>query len=378
MNCPKCDQQNDDAAQVCSACGSDLLQASAPPQRSDVKTCELAVSSCFLGLVAVVQFLFGGLLPPLLVLCGIIFAILALALGIAALVSIEKSYGRLVGRGFAAIGITIPVAAFFLAGGYAALTRPRSVAYRMYCGTNLSGIGKAMLIYSSDYDDELPRAGGRNSKWGSTPNWQANTAAEAYGLNDGPGQASISANFYLLVKYAEVEPEKLFCRGDKETTEFTLAKYKIRNKELVDLWDFGPDPSKHCGYTYHIPYGPYSLTSSSDPGLAVAADRNPWLDTHAQRARPVTDWTRFDPNGTRESTKLGNAITHQNDGQNVLFIDGHTSFEKQSFCGLNDDNIYTVQNGTDVKKGALPTLTSQPANKSDSLLVHDPPRGGGE
>ena len=34
---------------------------------------------------------------------------------------------------------------------------------RMPCGTDLSGIGKAILIYSNDYQDELPRAGGGGS-----------------------------------------------------------------------------------------------------------------------------------------------------------------------------------------------------------------------
>lgn len=381
MNCPKCNRENDHDAQICSACGSDLLQASGPPQRPDVKISELAVASCTFGLLAVVSFLLAVRLPTsvrIFVLPSIISAILALVLGIVGLVCIEKSYGRLTGKGFAAIGITIPVAAFFLVGGYTALTRPRCVAYRLYCGTNLSGIGKAMLIYSNDYDDELPRAAGLNSKWGTTPNWQGVTAAEAYGLKDGPGQATISANFYLLVKYAEVTPKSFICIHDKKTTEFTLAKYKIRDKDMVDLWDFGPDPSKHCSYTYHLPYGKYPLSASSDPGLAVAGDRNPWLASPSRNARSAKDFQAFDPNGTRESTKRGNAFEHQDDGQNVLFVDGHTSFEKTSACGVDGDNIYTSHNGTDIRRGTPPTLTSQPANKADSLLVHDPPEGAEE
>ncbi len=377
MKCPKCNHENDPDAQICSACGSDLLQASAPPRRPDVKISELAVSSCLLAVLAVVLFFlftfFVG--PSFFGLCSVVLGILALILGIASLVCIEKSYGRLTGRAFAVIGIAIPVAIFFLIIAKSGLSRRRSTAYRLHCGTNLSRIGKAMFIYANDYDDQFPHAGGPNSKWGPTSDFQAATAAEAYGLNDGPGQASISANFYLLVKFAEVAPKSFLCIRDEGVSKFTLAEYEIRNKDLADLWDFGPDPSKHCSYTYHIPYGPYPLTTSSNPGLAVAADRNPWLDTPGRRARPVTDWTSFDPNGDRGSVKQGNAITHQNDGQNVLFADDHTNFEKTSACGINEDNIYTSQNGTDITKGALPTTTSQPANKTDSLLLHDPPKG---
>ncbi|MHC4741393.1 MAG: hypothetical protein ACYS8Z_05750 [Planctomycetota bacterium] len=383
MNCPKCSHENDPDASICSACGIELPQTSDPPGRLDVRVSQLGVSSFCLSLIAVFLLLFVEALhrevAAVFVLIGMVLAVLGFILGIGGLICIEKSYGRLGGRGFAAIGIAIPVIGFFLTGGFSALTRTRCVAYPMYCGTNLSGIGKAMLIYSNDYDDELPRAGGKNTKWGPTPNWQARTPAEAYGLGD--GQASISASLYLLVKYAEVTPKSFVCKGDvdkseggKSTTEFTLAEYNIGD-DIVNLHDFGPEPSKHCSYTYHLPYGEHRPTSSSDPGMAVAADRNPWLDTYARKARSAKDWSRFDPNGSRESIKLGNTFTHQGDGQNVLFIDGHTSFEKQPNCGVNGDNIYTSQEGIDIEKGALPTMTSRPESRNDSLLVHDPPKG---
>ncbi len=396
MKCPKCNRENDPDANIRSACGVKLPQASDAPQKIDIKVSKFAVASAVLGLLGVpCLFIYEraatlrGVPPaPEFGILFLITAVLAVVFGIAALTRIETSYGRITGRAYAAAGIAMPVVTFFLITFFVVMAAPRSVAYRLYCGTNLSGIGNAMLIYSNDYDDEFPRAGGKVSKWGPTPNWQAVTRAEAYGLTDGPGQASISANFYLLVKYDEVTPKSFICKGsqgsgkkkggDIGATEFALAKYKVRDKDIVDLWDFGPDPSKHCSYTYHIPYSPYPLTSSSDPSLAVAADRNPWQASPSRRARPLEDFQAFDPNGIRESIKRGNALEHQKDGQNVLFVDGHTTFEKQSFCGVNDDNIYTVQNETDIRRGIPPTLESQPADANDSLLVHDPPRGTGK
>jgi prepilin-type processing-associated H-X9-DG protein len=112
--------------------------------------------------------------------------------------------------------------------------------------------------------------------------------------------------------------------------------------------------------------------------MAVASDRNPWLDAPACRAKCVTDLTFLDPDSPTELLQRANTISHKGKGQNVLFVDGHTSFERQSFCGVNDDNIYTVQNGTDIRQGIPPTLESQPADANDSLLVHDPPRGTGK
>ena len=51
----------------------------------------------------------------------------------------------------------------------------------MVCGTKLSGIGKAMLIYANDYGDELPRAGGPSSQWtGRVADWTASDRGKAY------------------------------------------------------------------------------------------------------------------------------------------------------------------------------------------------------
>jgi len=253
-------------------------------------------------------------------------------------------------------------------------------AFRMTCGTNLAGIGKAMLIYANDYEDELPRAGGRNSIWGPVANWQAQDRYQAYRLSaDGSGgNASITSCFYLLVKYSEVTPKSFICTGDVGATEFRLAALPRgavpRTFELIDAWDFGPasESLKHCSYSYHVPFGPYALTTSAEPGFAVAADRNPWIDSPFAKAQ---DFSRFKPGGTNQQARLGNSVPHHQDGQNVLFLDSHVEFAKRPYCALEDDNIYTISGdptGGD-PWGTPPKLGSRPANRKDSLLVNDPP-----
>lgn len=385
MHCPKCSRENHDQAPTCLYCHYPLSYVPAIPPEQDVRTSRLAVASCILGVLSLPFFLMYGSmamqrygLPPVSILTYASFfsAILAVFLGLAALTCIEINYGRLSGRAFAAIGIAIPLIAFFLTAAHASLANMQRTTRRMTCATNLSGLGKAMLIYANDYDDELPRAGGPNSALGTTPDYQANTrnAAFGYDTKGSGGQVSMSANFYLLVKYAEVTPKSFRCDRDPAFKEFKLADYNIRNKDLVDLWDFGPDPAKHVSFSYHVPYGNYALTISNLPNMAVAADRNPWLPSPAGQ-RSKTDFQAFDPNGTRQVIKRANALYHNGDGQNVLFIDAHTSFEREPFCGVKDDNIYTPQTATDIRKGALPTLTTQPANRTDSLLLNDPPKG---
>jgi prepilin-type N-terminal cleavage/methylation domain-containing protein len=284
-------------------------------------------------------------------------------------------------KGFTLVELLVVIAIIALLMGILmpALARVRQIAFRMVCGTNLSGIGKAMMIYANDYEDELPRSGGRNSTWAATINdWTAGNRFTAYGLaGDGSGgQANISSCFYLLVKYAEVTPKSFVCKGDSGTTEFKPADEGAGGLDLIDLWDFGGTPSTHCSYSYHMPFGAFALTTSSEPGMAVAADRNPLQDSPAASAK---QWPGiFDPDGGKEYVKYGNAIAHQEDAQNVLFLDIHVGQEKRPFCGINDDNIYTYWNGGDIREGGAPTLGVNPLQERlDSLLVTDGAGGGG-
>lgn len=290
-------------------------------------------------------------------------------------------------KGFTLVELLVVIAIIALLMGILmpALARVRQIAYRLYCGTNLSGIGKAMLIYCNDYDDEMPKAGGRTGTYvASIANWRGADRATAFGA---AGNANITSCFYLLIKYSEVTPKSFLCKGDSGVTEFKPSDHAAAGMEVIDCWDFGdavaPGPQGHCTYAYHLPYGVFALTSSSEPGMAVAADPNPWQATAGTTARLAADWTRFSTIFDRDSIKKGNAQTHQEDGQNVLFMDGHSVFEKSSRCGVDDDNIYTKwAAGTPPNKtnGIYPIVLNAaavPADRTDSWLVTDGVAGSG-
>ena len=390
MYCPKCGKENPDEARACSCCGAALTQTFAIAEHTIVKTSRLAIASFILALVSVFIFYFvfyiartdrGRNENLFILIVWLITSWAAIILGVISLIQIGLSAGRLVATGFAVIGAVLPFSVYALL-MFIAILRPVrmvGVAYRMTCGSNLSSIGKAMLIYANDYDGKLPRAGGRGTIWQpKINNWQASDRITAYNLQpDGTGgAASISASFYLLIKYAERSPKLFVCDRDKGTTEFKITDYSVGDKELVDLWDFGPEPWKHCSYAYHIPYGLYALTTSSEPGMAVAADRSPWIATARLKAR---NFSLFKPDGDIKQQKAGNCFVHQEDGQNVLFLDTHVYFERRAFCAINDDNIYTFWAGGDIRRGGQPVVGgSEPKDRKDSFLVHDPPAQGGK
>lgn len=296
--------------------------------------------------------------------------------------------------------------------------KPREQAVRRLCAANLAQIGKAMLVYAGENDDALPHAGGPTTTWGpmSIPGWSGPSRQTAYGLAaDGSGgAASISASFYLLVKYLGLPPRVFVCKGDEGTTEFKLSYIEgiPSNLELIQLWDFGPptEAYKHCSYAYHIPYGVYALNTTPDPNgsqqsavfdgrayalnttldpnMPVAADRSPWISSPAAEATifPGVGLERFIPDvfyaggvaGTSEQARMGNSITHQRDGQNVLFLDGRVTFETRSFCGVDRDNIYLCSRNIPIGSAdmygvaPIPGTLCSPTNRHDSVLVHDP------
>jgi prepilin-type N-terminal cleavage/methylation domain-containing protein len=293
-------------------------------------------------------------------------------------------------RGFTLVELLVVIAIIALLMGILmpALARVRQLAFRMTCGTNLSGIGKAMLLYSNDNDDEFPKAGGRNNTWATNgiPNWIAPTRQLAFMVQNNEGRATVSSNFYMLVKYSDVTPKQFVCKGESETREFTLAEVGATGLDadftLADAWDFGPGGgAEFCSYSYHYPFNNYALTTTHEPTMAVAADRNPWMTAQDDRGDELF-WANFIPDedphqGTSEEAKTGNTDAHQLEGQNVLFLDSHVAVEKRSYCGTEQDNIYTMAIKSTPKTdpryytGQAFAFVNKPTSRKDSYLINE-------
>jgi prepilin-type N-terminal cleavage/methylation domain-containing protein/prepilin-type processing-associated H-X9-DG protein len=314
--------------------------------------------------------------------------------------------------------VVISIIALLMAILMPALAKVRQIAARVVCGSHLSGLGKSIELYSNEHEGRYPRAGRKQSVWGAyiqqwnPPRDNIDDEEQAFGLLPASSsvmgnRATISSCLYLLIKYSDASAKQFVCGGDTSASIFNLSKFPpgmVTNNDLMEAWDFGGDEQTgapdetvtrtHYSYSYQTPFGnntgitPFPLTSMSDSGMAIMADKNPYM------TNPPVDpgWAAGEMyvckafGGSKQLIKWGNSPNHLQDGQNVLFIDGHVIFSDEPSCGVDNDNIYSMADPLSQQSGnlpeagmepwpipvaAIPSLTVLPQIKTDSILVNE-------
>ncbi|MBN2019881.1 MAG: type II secretion system protein [Sedimentisphaerales bacterium] len=284
-------------------------------------------------------------------------------------------------KGFTLVELLVVIAIIALLMGILmpALARVRMIAYRMVCGTNLAGIGKAMLLYAGDTKEAYPMTGcvGKTT-WSDTGQlnfWYdyGQMCTQVYMCEGGDPptscKATIGSIFYMLVRYEDTSVKQFNCKGDVGVRTFRLNDFpqiKGTVEDFTKCFDFGLSPGRYCSYSYHQPFSPlasggangiqWQVTGSSPPSMPMAADRNPTLDTNVNyitstavtspggtpvspEQTPCDTWTT-NSNQYIDKDNVYNSFAHQREGQNVLYVDGHVTFAKTANVGIDNDNIW--------------------------------------
>jgi prepilin-type processing-associated H-X9-DG protein len=96
--------------------------------------------------------------------------------------------------------------------------------------------------------------------------------------------------------------------------------------------------------------------------FAVASDMNPGMTGGAVNVTTVTTTT-----SAARDLMHANSRNHGGDGQNVLYGDGHVSFEQNPFVGVNRDNIFTTKANSSALTGG--PVIACPFDANDSILL---------
>jgi len=255
------------------------------------------------------------------------------------------------------------------------LSRARELSKRTVCAANLRGIGQAMYIYAQDDPQVFPAIA---QVWNANDGQMRNYLAANRTMEPATtGIPSPTVDMWAIVRANNTTPKQFNCPSTTDvpdSAQDTTAYYDFEDTEGTQT----PGISASNSYAYQYQHDPNRriVGTSSEPTFPFMADANPYIKggvtTGAAQDRPTS--------------ARGNSKNHSNrEGQNILFQDGHVSFEKGPDVGLSGkypatltnsrgrDNAYTVhQQGiqAQVDPGNNPTATTANlGTSSDACLV---------
>ena len=180
----------------------------------------------------------------------------------------------------------------------------------------------------------------------------------------------VTASLWLLIRANLAQPGLFICPSSNDYLDPTdAADWKHRSNFTG---------RQHLSYSYASPFGSapgYKLNEYLPAEFAVMADKNPGINRDGSNVTaPACDAPPF-------VMAQANSNNHDRAGENVLYADGHVSFQTTPYCGVGKgglrDNIYTALQSLPVKKNQTPPVqgngvvgsTLGPAWVQDSYLV---------
>lgn len=244
-----------------------------------------------------------------------------------------------------ALGILVILASIFIP--YALKLREES--RRTTCRDNLQQVFKALQAYAADNGSFFPRVR-------YEPTEPLRVFAGADGEPFAAPANNVTASLWLLVREGYVKDASvLLCPS--------------MNGVAPPVRPTGDFPTRESlGYSYAAPFGAteqYRLTDVLKPEFALMADLNPGSASALPATAPRLNQARI------------NSRSHRQAGQNVLYAYGAVQWQWTPYCGMNQDNIYTVRG----ERGAtqpttLPAsdpgaddLSILPSSEDDSFLL---------
>jgi len=291
------------------------------------------------------------------------------------------------------------------------LNRARETAYRSKCSNNLKQIGLAMLMYANDNQQKFPKVvdDPANSTVTAltTLDWSNAGAADQNpfvtalgpgappagsgggGAGAGPTEVtmnSITGSIFWILRSQDLSPEVFNCPSANTNRE-TFDTTTTPTNTALDRGNF-TSVRNNLSYSMTCPFNgggaaatdlcklfKWNTTLKAD--FPLMADISPG-GTGDPALPATTNTVVIKTTNTGTETRKGNSPNHSQDGQNVLYADGHCEWQTSCLCGRliqgKRDNIYCRNGYKTEGQAAPPELDAGaefqgPANGDDAVML---------
>jgi len=262
------------------------------------------------------------------------------------------------------------------------LNRAREAANRIKCAANLRTIGQALFMYSNEdvrtgafprtyYKvDTTPTYGNGASNTPVAANCNPfSTTANATG---GSGPNDVTSALFLILRTQDITPDVFICPSS------SADKFEIANGSTIQNYtNWGATSTnsnsvaKALSYSYQNPYGStVAVNNGFKFNNALTSEFAIMSDLNSGNAQVTT--TSFAKSSASTNQRLANSLNHDQDGQQVLYADGHVDWAASVWVGAGGDNIFAAgaagRTDPTVQTGGA-TLWASPCDDKDSILL---------
>ena len=254
------------------------------------------------------------------------------------------------------------------------LNKARETANRAKCASNLHQLGLAILLYQNDNSQLYPRtvltttAGGAGPTWGSGPSTPG-TPDPFNGNTSSLVANDVTASFFLLLRNEQITPAVFVCpSSNAEAWDYGGGSNSAQN--WIN-WNGTAGITKNLSYSYNNPFASTTAVANGwqlknpDPTFAIASDINPGSNVPNSSTNP----SNIPTSAANSIMRTGNSANHQQDGQNVLYGDGHAEWMNNPYCGSQHDNIYTGQGANTSAPAGYPFVSGGSFKYGSSAAV---------